>query len=163
MNARARTMITIVNHENLSIHVDKFTVKLDKSGEIVPITDVTFVYANIEEVYKRTIGSSTTVWFAAQLRGEFRNKLKGRRDVIGFKHACEQACGTTVNVAPVGTRTSSGTTVQVSKENRNNATSLRETYPGITSDDMCEYHEAFPEDKPGLLARFAKKYLGRSK
>ena len=147
-------MITINKAEH-SFTIPMLKVKIDADGNEHEIKDITFVLQNEDEAYNRA-ADAVVVWFQGSTRRRFKNKTVGR-DTVGFDSYCKSVSGTSIQVPKCGER-GSGAKIAVSTVNKGAAQSMRDKYPGITSDELVEYLTTDETDKPALEAKFSNKY-----
>ena len=143
-----------VDIEKLTVTLEKLTCALEKTSESVTCTNLTLKFKSVEELAKRATGTSAVVWLQASVRGQFKG-LKKTTDYVGFKTKWQSLSDTTIEVPAVGERLP-GEKKPSAKEQ---ILSMREMFPGITSDEMVELALAWgSEDEPKLRAAMAKKY-----
>jgi hypothetical protein len=119
-----------------------------------PVNNVTFVFTNEEDVLARALDDAVIA-----LQGAIRRKAGN--DMVVFKQLIAETENTTIELKAKGTREYSDKPVASAKV-RSTTMSLNEQFPGITSDDKLEYLETSEDERPGLLAKFAKTYKGKN-
>jgi len=143
-----------ISEDKLSVTIEELTCALDKTSESITAKNITLKFKSLDELVKRATGTSAVVWLQASIRGQFKG-LKKVTDYVGFKTKWIALSDTTVEVPAVGERMP-GEKKPSAKEQ---ILSLREMFPGITSDEMVELALAWgSEDEPKLRAQMAKKY-----
>lgn len=143
-----------ISEDGLSVTLDELTCSLEKTSESVKATNLTLKFKSVEELAKRATGTSAVVWLQANIRGQFKG-LKKVTDPVGFRAKWLSLSGTTIEVPAVGERMPG----EKKPSAREQILSLREMFPGITSDEMVELALAWgSEDEPKLRAAMAKKY-----
>ena len=147
-----------ISEDHLKVTLETITCSLEKNGESVEAKNVTLQFKSIEELAKRATGTSAVVWLQASIRGQFKG-LKKTTDFVGFRAKWLSLSDTTMEVPAVGERMPG----EKKPSAREQILSLREMFPGITSDEMVELAMAWGQPKePQLRAQMAKKYPKKS-
>ena len=137
--------------------VVSFNVKMDANGAAVPVNNCTLVFASEDDVFNRAVDSAV-IYLQGVLR---RNAKKDGCGALTFKKECEDLCGKTYDVPTPGIRHAAGPK-DISSKNRAVVVSMREEYPGITSDDLLDFGMTPLAEQPNMLAKFAMKYKTKS-
>jgi len=134
-----------------------FNVKMDATGDAITVNDCTLVFESEDDVLNRAVDSAV-ILIQGGLR---RNAKKEGNGALTFKAECAALCNGTFNVPTPGVRIA-GAPKDVSNVVKNATQSMRDKFPGITSDELLEFHMTPTAEQPGLMAKFAQKYIGKS-
>jgi hypothetical protein len=133
--------------------VVSFNVKMDANGEAIPVNNCTLVFASEDDVFNRAVDSAV-IYLQGVLR---RNAKKDGNGAITFRDECTSLCGQTYNVPTPGVR-HAASPKDVSAKNRAVVLSMREQFPGITSDDLLTFSMSTSDEQKNLMATYAQKY-----
>jgi hypothetical protein len=154
-----------INVEMLVVELDDFKVSIDetarKAGDIHIITGAKLHFVSQEAALAWATRGAKISEAQGDLRREFTNS-KGKRDVVGFKRACENLCGKTIELGVPSGRQAK-VKIPISKQLATCLSELVVEYPGITiseAQEILETDATLPEYGQ-LRAKLAKKYKSK--